>query len=587
MIPQLYKFWYRLFAFGLISSLAFAQNISPAHFAFLNTRHVLFSFPQPQGAVQYQIFYKISTRAESMSEFKILTLDKPGVIVKDVFKFGESVTWKYAGLDKAGKTIFTSAEFRFTIRPLPQEMANYRFRVEVPKSGNEVVFMDNPSLAIDRTGSPVWFMWDEARSRIMDLRLHSDGNLGVIFVGAPLGKAVTLSLNTEDTIFDAHRSTHPMIKYLTFHHHFEMLKDKSYLIVGDVRPHPFVGAVNTGQGGNIRFPQVVINMTADGKVKWIWEADKYLNLEYDDCYGHINSASYNLSSGELLISMKDLSRIILANPLKDQILGWNFGHYTHDSRKLTAKNDRGLVKVVEPSNTPGALTPLQAPAKPVKPTRTMDERFKSNIGPFSGQHSVQFSSDGQVLMLNNNSYNPDVSYSTLLKIKKPMGRSVPTQVLWEHTLVFADDLPKKTSARGGVQEVAPNRYFTHLGSVSRMFESDSARNILWHVIAEYKDNQAKDWSLISGYKANMASSLFPAAFVAERWTQPGSDTKIRISNLGSENDMITINTESGKFVQSIWVKANSQEEVTLKGLAKSNLILVSSLNSTHVLKLEH
>lgn len=584
----------QLFILGQFFFTLFAQNsssLSPQPNQELFTVHVPFCFHPVAGASSYELQWRVLSGNRKSNNWLKEKLNAPGIILKKGFAFGDSVEWSYKAINQAGRILFTSEIFRFSIAHLPPQLNEFRLRVTKTRSDEAIFFIDNTNAAWNRNGELVWFLKSNSENnRIMDLRMNPNGLISLISVAAPNGKALLLT-PTLDTVFDAHKAAgnHPLFPYLTFHHHFEWLSDESLLLVADIKPSIDFKDLNMGTGIVKKFPQVVLNLTKSGKINWMWEADKYLSFEDNGCYGHINSVAYNWQSDELLISMKDLSRILLTQPRKNSVVFSLNGINERSDKKLVAMSShRASVNHAQPNAVPGRLQNFGEATQPPPRNRTIPKpgslEVQGILGPFSGQHSVQFSSSGNVLMFNNNSYNPNSKFSTLLELKRPVKAEDDSEVVWQHVLQFQDSLPKKAMGRGSVQLCPGGELMTYMGQISRILETDSSHNLLWMGYLEHMSDTLRNWQNSPGYKAFRASSLYPAFYTAEILNSNGESPGkiIRISNLGSESDAYLIKDNKGKILKKIEVLAESQQMVPVLETWPKKLEIHSSLNKSAV-----
>ena len=558
------------------------------------TNQIPFLLPPVQGANLYKIQWRYGSVQGQSPKYIEKMLESPGGILGD-FQFGARVFWRYQALASAGTVLFTSNEMFFEIAPIPDYLTEYRLRILQPDSGQAAYFFDAPGAAYDKQGNLIWFLKPGAESRrIMDLRLNSDGLLSFISIAPPVGRGLITTL-TLDTLFDAHQiaSQHPMMPYLTFHHHMEVLPDRSVVLIGDVKPSPGYSDLNMGTGNVKRFPQVVLNLEQNGKVRWLWEADKVLTLKDNDCYGHINSVAFNSKLNQIAFSLKDLSMVMITergqgNSFSGSIQGV---HEKTDKKRLMMAAGRTPVVHAPVSTTPGRLQSLEvAPPMPANSNtkvlpKVSSVRTDSVPAPFSGQHSVLFNSKGNLVFFNNNSYNPHAKYSTLMEVESPQTPAAPVNVLWEHVLQFQDTLPKKAMGRGSVQLINDYTFMTYMGQVSRIFESDTSFHVRWMGLMEHRAGN-RVWSVAPGYKAFRASSLYPALFAADIISKKGpasskAENTIRIFNLGSETDSYQILDEAGKIYYTKEISGNHKAEIPVSQNWPKSIRIKSSLNPSN------
>lgn len=593
----------RFFVLILLARFFFelsAQNLqprSPLPAQVFYTNQIPFSFQPISGAINYELSWRTLSKAKKPGEWAKEKLSAPGVILKKGLSFGDTVEWHFQAFNPEGKVIYTSANYSFSIAPLPDPLKEFRLRVTQPRPGESIYFIDNTGAAWNRAGEVVWFLKpNTGNNRIMDLRLNSNGLLSLISVAAPNGKALLLSL-TSDTIFDAHQAAgkNALFPYLTFHHHFEYLPDQSVILVGDIKPRVDFKDLNMGTGTVKKFPQVIINMTRNGKINWVWEADKYLSMEDNDCYGHINSVDYNPRTGQLLISMKDLSRIILdypGNRNSSTPFSLNGINERSDKKLVAMSSHRAPVSPARPAGEPGRLQNLGEASQPPPRNRAIPkpgtQEVKGILGPFSGQHSVQFTRNGNLLMFNNNSYNPNSKFSTLLELKCPVKPEDDSEVVWQHILQFQDSLPKKAMGRGNVQITGNGELMTYMGQISRILETDTAHNLLWMGYLEHRADSIRNWQNTPGFKAFRASSLYPAFFTAELLNSGEGQNKrsIRLSNLGSESDTYLIKEVKGRILQKVTISPETQQSINVPESWPDKIEIHSTLNPSDIRKFD-
>jgi hypothetical protein len=570
------------------------KEFSPAPNQVLYGIQIPFRFPAVPLGNSYKILWKKEIATSSSSEWNTIALQSPGTILKKGVSFGDTIVWKYQAYNQGGNLIYTSTTQRFFLAPIPDYLMNFRLRITQPRSGDALYFIDNPGAAWDRQGNLIWFYQpDSENRRIMDMRMTREGNISLISVLSPYGRAVILSPEM-DTLFDAHTAgwKNPLFPYLTFHHHFESLEDGTLLMVADIKHRPSSKELNMGAGSARKYPQIVLNMTKTGKVNWIWESDKYLSLEDNACYGHINSVAYKPKTGELLVSMKDLSRIVYTRmPSASSILSLNGINERSDKKKIAMSSPRNPVVPADTNAQPGRLQNLGEASQTPTSNRAIPKPsirgVEGILGPFSGQHSVQFSPSGNLLVFNNNSYNPHAKYSTLLEMKLPQKPEDDSQIVWQHILQFQDTLPKKSMGRGGVQVCENGELVTFMGQISRIFESDTAQKILWMGILEHYPDSVRSWQNAPGYKAFRSSSLYPAFYTSEVIESKELGNCIRISNLGSEADTYQVLDTKGNSLLKKNIPGGEQAVIKILEKWPKQIKIQSDLNpsGTQSLKL--
>ncbi len=571
-----------------------SKPISPAPNQVLYGIQIPFRFPSVSTAISYKILWKKENANSSTLDWNRITLQAPGTLVKNGITFGDSVVWKYQAYDQTNTLLYSSPEMKFSLAPIPDYLLNYRLRITQERAGEAIYFIDNPAAAWDRKGNLIWFYQSDSESRrIMDMRMTREGHISLISVLSPYGRAVLISPEM-DTLFDAHTAgwKNPLFPYLTFHHHFESLQDGSLLMVADIKHRPESKELNMGAGSARKYPQIVLNMSRTGKINWIWESDKYLSLEDNACYGHINSVAYNIQTRDLLVSMKDLSRIVYTRmPSAENVLSLNGINERSDKKKIALSSPRNPVVPANSTSQPGKLENLGEAGQPPVSNRPIPKpgirEVEGILGPFSGQHSVQFSPNGNVLMFNNNSYNPTVKYSSLLELKLPQKPEDDSKIVWQHMLQFQDTLPKKSMGRGGVQVCEKGELMTFMGQISRIFESDTTQKILWMGILEHYPDSARSWQNAPGYKAFRSSSLYPAFFTSEVIESKELGNCIRISNLGSEADTYQVLDAKGNSLLKKNIPAGEQTLIKILDKWPKQIKIQSDLNpsGTQSLKL--
>lgn len=583
-----FRILYILLAIYFVGSELLAQKalyVSPLSDKTYYASSIPFRFPCVPNAVSYRLQWRIAEGGGKTSDWESRDLSSPGIILHGL-PFGVTVEWKYAALDASSAVIRTSPVSQFYIAAVPESLRKYRMRILKAASGSEIYFLDQPGAAWDREGNLVWFLPStRENNRIMDMRLNTSGEISLVGVVPPYGRAISIN-PVNDTVWDAHRVAwgHPLFPYLTFHHHFEWIDDTTALMVADIKPNQEFGDLNMGTGKVRKFPQVVVNMHRNGKINWIWEADKYLTLQDNDCYGHINSVVYDSKTRELILSMKDLSRIVVTVPGSFSDAFSLNGVNERTDPKLIAKSTPRAPVLHAPTAQPGKLQDFgPAPASP-SPKREVQRPPKPEMkgipGPFSGQHSVHLSPGGNLIFFNNNAFNPTTKYSTLLELKKPVKPDDDTEVVWEHVLQFHDTLPKKAMGRGNIQLLPDGSIFTYMGQISRLLESDTAHNIRWMAYLEQNPGENFGWVNVPGYKAYRASSLYPQWFTAEWLTgrTVGTAPSIRLSNLGTEQDVYSGMDTKGRLLFRETVPAGTQKIIPVQDTWANGIQVISGLN---------
>ena len=434
----------------------------------INYTQVFFKWPQIENAESYVLDIQNSF----LDTFQINSIFN-SIIVKDFIDWNHEYNWEVCGIDSLNNTVLCHDIYSFTTNPLP---AYYPDNIEVLLSSDSyypgITILDFDangfSAAIDKEGNPIWFvdknLFGDFNPKILVTQLLNSGN----FIGIGVGSGYEFDINGT-IIFET-----PSM-YGT-HHHF-IKKDSTYFLIdANNELHPCPDGCPDNLPENIYWKgDQFIQLDSSGELIWEWNSFDYINLsEYNPYYlerfsnsypeeqamdwTHSNSVFYDIDSQSLIVSIRNLSRIIKINYNSGSII-WELGD-----------------------------------------TNFMDEIYFNNEIEFSQQHSVKKIDNGNILFFDNHSLlEPEISKCIEIEYSE-LTDSVG--VVWEYILPYN----LFTGSRGECSRLNNENTLINVGRTGNILEVNNNNELVWHL------RMIDDNLDAASYRASRVNNLYPLAF---------------------------------------------------------------------------
>ncbi len=526
-----------------LTFLFFSFNISaaviPADGAHLNHTQVMFEYNEVKGADEYLV--TITSDPYMVGDVNAVSFEisnkSLAVLLKQGLHFGRNYKWNFQAF-KNKQLLFKSPEYHFSIDYHPFVDPNlYRFTVK-SKPGlynDNVIFLDNLGIAIDRQGNPVWFLNDKKfdgskEPALRNIQLTGDGTITYL----DNTNAVEISLSG-DTLWKAPNDGKVSRGKSEFYHHdFTKLYDGSYLVGGYFFQNE-KGFYNPSNIVNARY-NTIIQYDVNGNVTWSWnEKDhvaremiyRYSNADATNVEGtHLNGFSFDSATNSIIASFRNNSSV-----------------FKIDKKTGRVVYDWGKHNVVK-------------------------QKTDTNFW-FFRQHGPVVMRNGNVLIYNNNVVDDEkaVTFPRILIVNQPL-QNDQSKKIWEYEIKIPE-LPGGHKGKEGYALELPNgNILVCIGGLNKIFEITLDREVVWECTFEKYSPEENKWKPFTNYRTNVASSLYPRFFTLTQLNPviTGSYLKgIVLHNDGTEKDNYTIDiSDAGKKIGSVNISLGAKEFTSLE-----------------------
>jgi hypothetical protein len=529
---------------ALISlSLKSAARIFPSEAIKLNYTQIMFEYNPVFGATEYRIHIFPQTKfgGNDTKREIIIRNYSLAIIVDNILEFGENYKWYYEAYINNNK-LKTSDEFFFGINPCPFIDSNhYQFSVTQYDSitfTNNILFLDQLGIAVNRKGKPIWFLPNEKKSTCRNIAMSSNGTITLLqdndcIEKDLLGNVIWLAPNDGKVSGDS-------AEY--YHHDFSKLKNgtfftSSYIFVKAINPF------NPSAFIKIRY-NTLIQYDVNKKILWSWNEKNFIDSrtmfagilkdQTESAGTHLNSFFVDEKNNCILTSYRNNSRIAMIDK-KTGMFKYQF----------TGKTD--------------TLLPESAVA--------ID---------FSKQHHATILKDGNIMFYNNNvdfiHPNGKPIFPHVVIVSPPT-KFKKAEIIWDYecsTRAF----PKGINGKEGFAKELPNgNILISMGGANRSIEVTRNKNIVWECFFEKIDATTNTWQPVNNYRTNFTSSLYPQYYTVDMGiaadSLPINNHAITINNEGTEDDSYQINifaTDQKTILMSsvISVKKRSAKSVKIQ-----------------------
>ena len=501
----------------IIINLQVKASIFPSNGIRLNYTQIMFEYNEIVGAEAYTIhIFPQTIYGDNDTSKEIIINNNSLAIIVNELSFGQTYKWYYEAFNQ-NKKINKSDEYFFGINNCSfTNKELFKFSATTPNTTafeNDVIFLDQLGIAINRQGKPIWFLPQTTNTTYRNIAMSSNGTITMLqnndcYEKDLLGNIIWHAPN--DGKISGDSTEH-------YHHDFMKLRNghfltSSYIFIIEKNKQDTTQLINTRYN-------TLIEYDMNGNVVWSWNEKNFIdtktiqsayNKEQKENAGtHLNSFFINEKFNQILISCRNNSRIAMIDKIT--------GKYVFE---LVGKHDTLL-----PKNT-------------------------VNID-FSKQHAASIITNRNILFYNNNVdckdtlgkiINPHV---VILSVPK---KNKPSKVIWDYEC-SSNAFPKGISGKEGFARELPNgNIFVCMGGANRSFEVTKNKEIVWECFFEKFESTTNSWQPINNYRTTTASSLYPQYFTVNTHLAVDSidiknnvPTLFTINNDGTEDDTYTIN----------------------------------------------
>lgn len=507
--------YYLILTIGLFSlSLKSAARIFPSEGIKLNYTQIMFEYNPVFGATEYRIHIFPQTKfgGNDTKRETIIRNHSLAVIIDNILEFGENYKWYYEAYINNIK-IKSSDEFFFGINPCPFIDSNrYKFSVTQFDSIalNNILFLDQLGIAINRKGKPIWFLANEKKSTYRNIAMSNNGTITLLqdnncIEKDLLGNVIWLAPN--DGMISGDSAEY-------YHHDFAKLKDGTFFTTSYI----FDKAANPSNPSafiKIRY-NTLIQYDVNKKVLWSWNEKNFIDSrtmfagilkdQTESAGTHLNSFFVDEKNNCILTSYRNDSRIAMIDK-KTGLFKYQF----------TGKKD--------------TLLPESAVA-----------------ADFSKQHHATILKNGNIMFYNNNvdfnNPNGNAVFPHVVIISPPTN-SKKAEVIWDYEC-STSAFPKGVNGKEGFAKELPNgNILISMGGANRSIEVTRNKKIVWECFFEKTDATTNTWQPVNNYRTNFTSSLYPQYYTVDMGiaadSLPLKNHAITINNEGTEDDSYQIN----------------------------------------------
>ncbi len=483
----------KYFASFLIFPLSLTAQISPEEQCQLNYRIIGFSFPQVKKTTIYELQIapgNINTESLFNEKVSITFQIDTNRIIAEVPEFGKQYTWRVLYQNKRHKQ--TQSELHhFSIGTSPEidpDSVRVRITLTNEKYKDGYFFVDGHKVLYDMGGKPVWFLpkfenRNQSSLILRDLNATPFGTITAIvngrlyeidYNGHILWRGPENSSVSLDTL----------VQNSGYHHEFTRLANGHYMAMGFqepwwVLPGPPDSSVYKLWASKIKLEQgvyyqkmffsTISEYDEHGNTVWKWnDADYFKNSDLSTrmlpCRlfnlndTHANAFYFDEQNNNLFISYREISRVL-----------------------QVSYPDRSVLHTYGKFYVPGTFN---------------DNHLSNNV--FFGQHGCRRTSNGDLYLFNNNSYQRPKLPTIMILRNPPPGKDTIEKV-WEFECPmenFDEHLkPNEFLFGGNVSELPDSSFFVCMGGTyGRTFIVNRNKQILWSACPEKWDSANKEWN---------------------------------------------------------------------------------------------
>ncbi len=467
------------------------SQVLPAEGAKLHYRLIGFSFPGATGdSYTLQIAAGNYNSADSFRKNIVVSLKKNKTrVVAEVPSFGRQYTWR---IISNTKTAVDAGFHHFSTGMVPF-VDNNTGRLRILKSAEKYkdayVFLDGVKTLYDMKGKPVWYLPDirGVGTPPRDLKVTPQKTITFLLDN----KAYEVDYN--GTVLWATPSPDAAKKGQGggYHHEFTRLASGNYMVLGKKQvqwelPATIDGKVLNAPGeiivhdsaSNKYYQKVELGTLLEydhaGNLVWSWNPSEY--LKGSDLYNrrtaeglfdmdmHENSFSFDEVSKTILVSLRDVSRVLKIKYPEGTVAGAYGGTY------------QGRREVENPL--------------------------------FCYQHSCKRSREGYVYLYDNNGCHLK-ERPKLVMMKEPDDPKKPLEKVWEYEcnvegMGEKNPVDSVFTSGGNIVELPDGSMFASMSVLyGNLFIVSRDKRILWNAISEHWNPAEKKWKVAANYRASV------------------------------------------------------------------------------------
>lgn len=558
----------------------------------------MFEHPAVHGADEYQIEVDINGPSKSFYRPLITHIDSATAAIIENLEFGNQYIWRYAGL-KNGKNLGWIGPYTFeTLSDSFVDKKSFRVRIlknDSAQNAGGLIILDVPSIIIDRSGKPVWFMRkdnEDSSAGIEPLGAESNGSASAI-------TPVTIFRDQNRQINDLQITPSGTFTFLAglcaleadlkgrflwmapaankYSHCFRKLTNGNYMVIDHAPYTPKINSVAsvtqsdapvirtqsltqgnglTADDGTKDFDSVISATQFDAPVNSSPPLTRHNGLaneiikEFDPAGNLVwqwNSESYFDSS--------DVRMLLNTQPdtgLINKLQGGHMNAFNVDEENgFVYAGFRNLSRVVKIDKLTGKVICAWGKNATYRGSANAD-------GFFSKQHEITLLHDGTLAVFSNFGIpkmidTPSAGQSSAVVVFSQPDGSTNSRLVWQFDCSLLDSSHFFSFRGGSVDELRSGNLLVGTGTNGRAFEITRNNHIVWYSVIEKYNQNDSSWQPFPLYKSHYTSSLYPCYFTVQisldTLTEKVENFQLHIFNDGTENDsyQISISSATGSY----------------------------------------
>lgn len=536
MITKILKnnVWLPLVAFSFFVNTPVRAEIKPSDNSIINQIQVLFEVDELPEADSYTLYITAIDRPENRIE---ITTKSLACLIPAGFNFGQKYEWYYKA-SSGQKIIFQSQLYHFSIsNNFLVKRENFRYTITTADTSlfyNNLIFLDNIGVVINRKGEPVWYM---PSGTVSGKELQPYRNMTITKNG-------TITFLRKDECYETDLSGRVLWKAPNdgkisgdkteyYHHDFLKLNDGTYLTCS--YKYDTSAAIKTDNNyTRVRYNTLILYNTA-GKAIWWWNEKNYIT---------------------------DAEIVSASGGSKNMVNGTHLNGFIVDEKRsmyvLSFRNSNTLWGIDKKT---GAVK-FSICGK--------DKKTMQNGIAFNGQHSPVFTKEGNLVFYNNNAEpktgQEKPSYPSVMLLSVSGKNKYSITRLWEYECVLPD-YPHGLIGKEGYAEQLPNKnILIGVGGANKIIEVTPEKKKAWEMNCEVYDSMQNKWTGFTNFRTHSTSSLYPYYFTVQQPAKlnTGNKVTLKINNDGSEYDVYEVTIAyKNKIKQIAHVAVNSFQSKTI------------------------
>ncbi len=534
---------------GLYSS---GGEITPSDGISLNYTQILFEVPQVKGASKYIFVFKTcNMRSDSCSPLKVIKSKHRAFIADGLFHFGQNYSWYYEAY-KGGKKLYASQVFGFSVTTsnlLDTSLQKIVWNKKNNKKRKGILFIDGLKLAINMQGKPVYYLNYEQDHTVRDINLTNQGTITLLDNRNSIAKEMLLNGEVvwmgPSTDQNEHNNEH-------YHHEFEKLKNGHYIVAGKKKVELVNDAELLDKVPISTLCETIIEYDKDGEEVWRFNILPELKKQFDiqpdmhifnpNRLGHLNGIAVDEGKNLVYASFKTFNTVMKIDKKNKTIM------YMYGAKKIN-----------------------------------FSDSMESALS-FSQQHCPVLLRNGNLMIFNNGTHKTGSGWVEL-KTGDDINKTNEVVDSFYFRRILSKDF--YTPQMGSVQEMRNGDILVGMGNQSHFLEMKRGGKLNFHAHTFYNDGWRKHhshWRPLVNYRVFYYTSLYQYHVIADTITNKEGEIEIRVTNIGTNEDIYTIANEgAANTLISFTLAANKSYTYTVGLKARQTLILKSERSGKEIL----